>query len=376
MPRDLIVLAEDWGALPTSSQHLIRNLPGRRRILWVNSVGMRRPRLTRHDMSRLVNKAREMLFGSKQSARPNAEIPEGMEVLSPRAIPWPGLNTAYKINQKVLGGQLRTRVKAMGLKNPVLWIAFPTGLVAIAAGLHDKIIYYCADDYGALGGVDHEPVLEMEKVLVEKADMILATSETLMEKFPAEITHFLPHGVDLEKFTTPVPRAVDLADAPKIAGFYGSFLDRIDVPLLRQTALDLPDWQFVFIGRVEDHEKQLLALDNVTFLGSRPHDELAGYVQHWTVSMLPFRDCPMVDAMNPLKLREYLAAGTPIASVEFPALAPYRPLVSLGNGGRDFASAIIEASKDTGRKNERQQSVAGESWRQRALEAHEFIESL
>ena len=88
MARDLIVLAEDWGGLPTSTQHIIRNLPGKRRILWVNSVGLRRPRLTRHDISRLVTKAKEILLRKQSSHKePDAltdGIPEGMKVMSPR----------------------------------------------------------------------------------------------------------------------------------------------------------------------------------------------------------------------------------------------------------------------------------------------------
>ena len=76
----------------------------------------------------------------------------------------------------MLGRQLHRLARSMRLENPVLWIAFPTGLVAVSAGLQDKTIYYCADDYGALAGVDHEPVFEMEKQLVKEADLVFATS--------------------------------------------------------------------------------------------------------------------------------------------------------------------------------------------------------
>ena len=41
---DLIVFGEDWGARPSSTMHLISHLPGRNRVLWVNSIGLRRPR--------------------------------------------------------------------------------------------------------------------------------------------------------------------------------------------------------------------------------------------------------------------------------------------------------------------------------------------
>ena len=380
MARDLIVLAEDWGGLPTSTQHLIRNLPGKRRILWVNSVGQRRPRLTRHDMARLLTKARDMVpFGRSTMPRTNIsrlKRPEGMELMAPRVLPFPGINPAFHINQKLLGRQIRIKAKEMGLDNPVLWISFPNGLPAMASNVQKKTLYYCADDYGAIEGVDHETALQMERELVKAVDLILVSSELLAKKFPRAKSRLLLHGVDVEKFQTPAPRAKDLPDHSKIAGFYGSFLNRIDVQMLRQAALDLPDWQFVFIGKVSDQEKAPLNLPNVVFLGSRRHDELPGYVQHWTVSLLPFLDCPMVRAMNPLKLREYLAAGTPIASVEFPALNDYKELVCATADRQKFSTAILQAQADGKRNKQRQQSVAGESWTQRAIQAHEIMEQL
>ena len=38
----MIVFGEDWGAHPSSTQHLMTRLAGDRDILWVNSIGLRR----------------------------------------------------------------------------------------------------------------------------------------------------------------------------------------------------------------------------------------------------------------------------------------------------------------------------------------------
>jgi hypothetical protein len=53
---DLIMFGEDWGALPSSTQHFAHELVADRKILWVNSIGLRRPRLNRHDLLRLARK--------------------------------------------------------------------------------------------------------------------------------------------------------------------------------------------------------------------------------------------------------------------------------------------------------------------------------
>ena len=54
--RDLIVFGEDWGALPSSTQHIVRHLAKSRRVIWVNSIGLRRPVLSWHDIKRAFNK--------------------------------------------------------------------------------------------------------------------------------------------------------------------------------------------------------------------------------------------------------------------------------------------------------------------------------
>ena len=92
MMHDMVVFGEDWGRHPSSTQHLVRRLSGDRSVLWVNSIGMRRPRLNRADMHRLFEKANSIF--SKRVQEPVLEnrnvVPDNMRVLSPVAIPWPG----------------------------------------------------------------------------------------------------------------------------------------------------------------------------------------------------------------------------------------------------------------------------------------------
>lgn len=56
MQRDLIVFGEDWGKLPSSTQHLIKHLQKTRKVLWVNSIGLRQPTLTWRDVKRVFEK--------------------------------------------------------------------------------------------------------------------------------------------------------------------------------------------------------------------------------------------------------------------------------------------------------------------------------
>lgn len=383
MTADLVVFGEDWGGHPSSTQHLIRRLASDRKVLWINSIGMRRPRFDRRDLRRAVAKARALLGGD--AGRPNRDIhersavaatPGNLSVHSVAAIPAPASRAAFALNRKLMGRQLRRLMQQRGITRPVLWTSLPTALPVVGELGERAVVYYCGDDFGALAGVDHAPVLKMEERLVQRADLVFAASDVLARRFPAAKTRLLPHGADIALFSMPAPRAAELPSAPRIAGFYGALADWIDVPLIAAVARDMPDWRFVLIGPVETDITSLEGLANVTLVGAQPHARLPGFSQHWDVSLMPFRNCPQILAANPLKLREYLAAGTPIAATPFPALRPYREVVAIGERADGFRAAILAAAADRSRNDDRRQLVAGESWEGRAAELNAALNAL
>jgi glycosyltransferase involved in cell wall biosynthesis len=219
-------------------------------------------------------------------------------------------------------------------------------------------------------------VLEMERRLVDKADLILAASDVLAARFPQHKTLHVPHGADIALFQTPAARAHDLPTDRPVAGFYGSLSSWIDVELMAAVADLMPDWWFVFIGNVETDVSVLAAKPNVRLLGKRAHAELPGYAQHWMASLLPFRDNAQIRACNPLKLREYMAAGRPIVSTEFPALRPYHDLISVAAGSHSFAATIAATAQEPDRARQRQLRVQGETWEARAADIERAIEQL
>jgi glycosyltransferase involved in cell wall biosynthesis len=377
MTSDLVVFGEDWGRHPSSTQHLVKRLVKSRRVLWVNSVGMRRPRLNARDLGRIAGRllGTRSVGHAKSASAPVARLPDGMTQLSPMVVPWPGSRAAFAANSILLRRQVSQSMRLRGIERPVLWTSLPTALPVVGKLGERALVYYCGDDFGALVGVDHAPILELERRLVAKADLVLAASEALAAKFPSHKTLHLPHGADIALFANAAPRAADLPDG-KVAGFYGSISDWIDVDMLAATADALPDWTIALIGAIETDVSLLRARPNIRFLGPRPHAALAGYSQHWTASLLPFRDTPQIRACNPLKLREYLAAGRPIVTTEFPALRPYRDLVSVAADGADFTNLIRQSADMADRSELRRTRVKGETWEARAADIEAALAQL
>lgn len=267
-------------------------------------------------------------------------------------------------------------IKKAKLESPVLWTSLPTAVDMCGHLGETALVYYCGDDFSALAGVDHETVNAREQELVARADLILAASEALAKRFPSTTTRLLPHGVDYDLFTKPAKRANDLPDDGRpIAGFYGSISEWLDIDLLISTIEQLPDWHFVFIGKAVIDTSRLTRFDNVSMLGERAHHELPSYSQHWTASLLPFADNPQIRACNPLKLREYLAAGRPVISTEFPALSEYSEHVHTVTDADSMTAALqLCASQPEG--HARKQAVADQTWSVRADQVSDWMESL
>lgn len=385
MNIDMLVFAEDWGKHPSSTQHLIRQLLPEQQILWVNSLGLRRPRLCTRDFKRAWSKMQAMIKqsngGSGADNRPvlnsNRLAPH---LIDPCVLPLPGNSWARWLNQQLLQKRLKPFVSTDREKAPLLWTSLPSAVDVVGKLGERAAVYYCGDDFSALDGVDHQPVAEMEQELAEKCQLIITSSEKLAKKFDPEKTYLLPHGVDCELFGTSQPRAQDLPHKGPVAGFYGAIAGWFDQPLFIQLAKKLPHWLFVIIGPAHVDISALLAQPNILWLGEKPHAQLPSYSQHWDVGLLPFIDNAQIRACNPLKLREYLAAGSPVISTNFPALRDYRDLVITVKDAAGFAFALEKSFQQNANtpsmRQLRKDRVRSESWENRATELKMILDDL
>lgn len=379
MNIDMLVFGEDWGSHPSSTQHLIKHLLPEREILWVNSLGLRRPRLTRRDMQRAWKKLLATLHNPEPHAQSNTSTQDLQpQQVNPLTLPLPGSPMARTVNQALLKNKLLPMLENNNSK-PLLWTSLPSAVDVVGHMGERAAIYYCGDDFSALDGVDHAPIEKMEQELADKCQLIITASSKLAAKFPSHKTVVLPHGVDTELFNTPAPRADDLP-LGKVAGFYGAIAGWFDQALFINLAQILPDWQFVLVGPANADISALTAEPNIQWLGPKPHHELPRYSQHWDIGLLPFINNAQIQACNPLKLREYLAAGSPVVSTDFPALDGYRDIIKVSDSAQGFAEAMLETHEYKYHKQllreTRQNRVKRESWGARTQDLVEMIQNL
>jgi len=403
--RPLIVFGEDWGAHPSSTQHIVNVLSQTRSVIWLNSIGLRKPKLTRHDLGRLFNKVKSFIISQHtNNERANTVNHKAIEVnntqskfpfiiINPLVIPCADSWFSLKLSKIILRWQLQLACKKLAVHDPIIWSSLPTSVAYLE--LFDKApcVYYCGDDFNSLAGVDHQFVSQKEDLLVEKSRYIFTASEKMLDRFPRDKAVNIPHGVNFSLFSkqvNKVPR--DLPQGKPIAGFYGSISAWLDQDLLVKTIRALPHWNFVFIGKVDCNVEKLQHFPNVYFLGIKLHNDLPKYIQNWNVAMLPFVNNKQIQMCNPLKLREYLASGTPIVTTDFNALNGYRKYLQIASEVNSFHQAILLANAEvtpivnfdklkkmsdliaiTKIKTTRSSSVMNESWENRAMHVQRYL---
>jgi glycosyltransferase involved in cell wall biosynthesis len=376
--ESIICFAHDWVGDPTSKTHIMRILSEKNRILWVNSIGMRRPAVSGRDARRLVAKLRQLTRGL---VRVNANL----HVVSPLAVPLPGVPGIDRLNATLVAASVRYFARRAGLTRPILWTFLPNTVGLLGRLGESRVIYHCVDEYSAFAGVPRDALRRMEDELVRRADLVLASSETLAaERRPLNArTHFVSHGVDVGHFARAADPAVtpppDAADLPRpVIGFFGLIAEWIDLELIGEVARRRPDWTVALIGKANVDTSALRALPNVRLLGQKPYGMLPAYCRSFDVGIIPFRIDALTVRANPLKLREYLAAGLPVVSSDLPEVRKYAGVTRLAAGPEGFISAIEVslAERDETAARARMAAVAGESWEARVEQISELIDDV
>lgn len=335
----LLIFSDDWGRHPSSCQHLTHHLMARFPVIWVNTIGTRPPRLNLATVGRGFEKLRQWI---RPSARPDPDT--GPRVLNPRMWPWFRARLDRRLNRTLLLRQLSSVIQS--IKGPVIAIT----TVPIVADVVGRLpvarwIYYCVDDFGEWPGLDQKTLRDMEATLVRKTDALIVVSETLQDKFAAirPDVHLLTHGTDLDFWTDPgegsPPGMPQELERPLIV-FWGVIDRRMDVSLVRQLAADLDKGTIVLVGPEADPDPVLASLPRVVRLPPLPYRELPSLAREAEVLIMPYADLPVTRAMQPLKLKEYLATGKPVVVRDLPATRGWADALDLADTPKTFSDAV------------------------------------
>ncbi len=362
--RDILCFSHDWTGDPLSKTHLMRVLARDNRILWINAIANRMPTTSTKDVSRIFKKL-------KSYTEPVREVEKNIFVLNPLAIPSYGSAAVRKFNEKFLLRQVKKAMRRLDFQNPVNMVFNPAaGLLAGKLG-EEELIYYCVDEYTAFTGAS-KGLKEIEEDLFRKSDLVVVSADKLFEtkrQFNKN-TFVIRHGTDWAHFRkaldaeTKIP--AEIKDLPRpIIGFHGLLADWIDFELIKKIAAHFHYGSVVLIGKTTvDGEQKVKILDgisNVHILGRRPYAELPAFCKGFDVALNPFEINDLTLSTNPLKVREYLAAGLETVSTDIPEVRILERC-RIGETHEEFIFQIEEALRSKRSRAELSDSIKNESW--------------
>jgi GT2 family glycosyltransferase/glycosyltransferase involved in cell wall biosynthesis len=378
--------AQDWWYhnRAHSDFQLMRQVARHRKVLVVNSIGMRMPLPGRSTMPlrRILRKTRSM---AKLLRRPLPELP-GFHVMTPLIVPFYGSPRARELNARLVRTQVRLAAGYLGIDDPAYFVTIPTAWEVVRGLPRRSLIFNRSDKHSEFSESDPLYIQSLEQALLRESDLVCYVSRSLLAE-ETELTGdravFLDHGVDPDHFRPRPTEAEpsDLRDIPRPRlGFFGSLDDYlVDFTLLEQVARALPAAHLVLIGDVTATEAmdRLEALPNVHRLGFKRYEEIPCYGSGFDVGLMPWLDTEWIRHSNPIKLKEYLALGLPVVTTAFAEAWAYRDWLRIAGSRREFVELVRQTLADGGASSaaQRRAVVAGSDWSRKADRLIELAES-
>jgi glycosyltransferase involved in cell wall biosynthesis len=118
------------------------------------------------------------------------------------------------------------------------------------------------------------------------------------------------------------PAVLPGAPSAPALGYVGSLHSWFDLDLVAAVAAAMPEARVVLVGPAPPEtaaalERLAATRPNFFWLGPRPYAEVPSLVRAFRVGLIPFRRTPLTEAVNPVKLYEYAAAGVPTVTTRF-----------------------------------------------------------
>jgi len=204
-----------------------------------------------------------------------------------------------------------------------------------------KVPQYLMDKYNYVTGTDQVPVAATADLLVQQMRDLRGNKNLVQSSNGVDPVHFRNIKEDFV-FSDVFQKVLDRGN--KLVGYYGAMAKWLDYDLLKAVAANLPNVDFVLIGKKYDESFDASGIDavpNIHFIGPVAYQELPQYAAKFDVCTIPFVVNSITNATSPLKLFEYMALGKPVLTTAMQESSKYE-VVNIAHDAKEFAQKLLQ----------------------------------
>lgn len=261
-----------------------------------------------------------------------------------------------------------------------LYFTYPTQYPVIPKDFSGKVIYDCMDNHVAMVNGPRKQVLRAyEQKMVKRADYILVSAQKLKEELLKN------YGADLaDKITIvrngyngkilPVEQEQQQADSFTIS-YIGTIGAWFNFDFIMKSLEEFPNLTYRIIGPSEN--LALPQADRLVYTGTVEHHKLHDAIRDVQCLIMPFELNEIVEAVDPVKLYEYINFNKNILCVKYKEIERFEPFVYFYTDYASFREQISHMMKDNTLRysqKERQTFLADNSWASRAAQISAVVD--
>lgn len=347
LPVVILSTADIDAPIWTNKQHIASRLVAEREVHYIESLGLRAPRLSIKDLRRIAARVSTILrkkqshpaIGAKNKRR------DGVEALhrhAPMVIPFHAFSLVRAFNRWMI----KRRILPHLPERYALWSFSP-----LTYGLEERaamVVYHSVDLLHTIDGIPREALLRAERQLIARADALVASSTGVADHLRTQRANPMvwENVADIDLFQR---MSAPVGARERRAIFVGNLTpSKIDFAIFE--AIISKGVRLALAGPVSiDGTKRdpaltrLLASPLVTYLGTLNQQEMAGEIGKSWVGIIPYHLNQYTTGVFPMKVYEYLAAGLPVVATHLPSISDRAIAGVTLSSPEGFAEAVARA---------------------------------
>lgn len=271
-------------------------------------------------------------------------------------------------------------------KPDLVYVTNPEHIAGVPSSYAGKIAYDCMDYHSAFieDNMERKQLIEFERELVDRADLIVVSSDKLKANLTqnyqldgsSKRISVVRNGYNGEVLDNALESEVDKKEKFSLA-YIGTISHWFDFDVLRYSLEQLPNIEYWIIG--PQSKVSVLEHPRIKYFGSVEHAKLYNIIKDANALIMPFQLNDIVEAVDPVKLYEYINFNKNIISIRYDEVERFEDFVYFYNTKDEFVEAIRNIQLSDGIKysfDKRITFLKHNTWKSRVKQLVDLIKKL